>query len=97
MEYNKSMLKSFSYRLYPTAEQQRLLTRTFGSVRFVLQQASGVQEKGIREKEGKPELLRLQCLLNETQGHPPLAEGCQLPIITDGEQKPGHCVQKLFQ
>ena len=35
MGYIKSMLKSFSYRIYPTAEQKSLLTRTFGSVRFV--------------------------------------------------------------
>ena len=48
------MLKSFSYRLYPTAEQQSLLTRTFGSVRFVYNRLLEYRNKAYeRRKESR--------------------------------------------
>ena len=54
MGYIKSMLKSFSYRIYPTAEQQILLTRTFGSVRFVYNRLLEYRNKAYeRRKEGR--------------------------------------------
>ena len=48
------MLKSFSYRLYPTAEQQSLLARTFGSVRFVYNRLLEYRNKAYeRRKESR--------------------------------------------
>ena len=48
------MLRSFSYRLYPTAEQQSLLTKSFGSVRFVYNRLLEYRNKAYeRRKESR--------------------------------------------
>ena len=48
------MLKSFSYRLYPTSGQQVLLARTFGSVRFVYNRLLEYRNKAYgRRKESR--------------------------------------------
>lgn len=48
------MLKSYSYRLYPTAEQQHLLSRAFGSVRFVYNRLLEYRKKAYeRRKESR--------------------------------------------
>ena len=48
------MLRSFSFRLYPTAEQQRLLTKSFGSVRFVYNKLLEYRNKAYeRRKESR--------------------------------------------
>lgn len=54
MDYNGSMLRSFSYRLYPTVEQQSLLAKSFGSVRFVYNRLLEYRNKAYeRRKESR--------------------------------------------
>ncbi|MGE5655413.1 MAG: helix-turn-helix domain-containing protein, partial [Actinomycetota bacterium] len=40
------MEKSFSYRFYPTSEQESLLRRTLGSVRLVYNRALAARTQG---------------------------------------------------
>ena len=47
------MLKAFSYRLYPTTEQQVLLARTFGSVRFVYNRLLEYRNKAYGRRKEK--------------------------------------------
>ena len=47
------MLKSFSYRIYPTTEQQVLLARTFGSVRFVYNRLLEYRNKAYGRRKEK--------------------------------------------
>lgn len=47
----KNMLRAYKYRLYPTPEQEILLAKTFGCVRFVYNWALGLKIQAYREEK----------------------------------------------
>ena len=59
------MLKAFSYRLYPTSEQQVLLARTFGSVRFVYNRLLEYRNKAYGRRKEKRNYYDCSDFLNK--------------------------------
>ena len=59
------MLKSFSYRLYPTTEQQVLLARTFGSVRFVYNRLLEYRNKAYNRRQERRDYYDCNAFLSK--------------------------------
>lgn len=53
------MFKRYKFRIYPNKKQEELIQKTFGSVRFVYNQALAYRQK--RYKEAKEKLSRFDC------------------------------------
>ncbi|MDV2998805.1 MAG: IS200/IS605 family transposase ISMae41 [Chroococcopsis gigantea SAG 12.99] len=61
--YNVSMEKAYSYRFYPTPEQESLLRRTLGCVRLVYNKALHERTQGWYERQERISYNQTSCLL----------------------------------
>jgi len=60
------MLKSYKYRLYPNCEQQKLLSKYFGCIRFIYNQGLATKIKSYEETGKSPSCYELtNCMLKE--------------------------------
>ncbi|MGE5655977.1 MAG: RNA-guided endonuclease InsQ/TnpB family protein [Actinomycetota bacterium] len=59
------MEKSFSYRFYPTSEQESLLRRTLGSVRLVYNRALATRTQGWYERQERIDYSETSSMLTE--------------------------------
>lgn len=57
------MLRGYKYRIYPTEEQQVLLAKNFGCVRFVYNWALDTKSRAWKEKQRNVTRFQLQALL----------------------------------